>query len=66
MRNELTEVKIYLQLLPTAQRLFEINLMIPDLINDNYPGTNINRKYSTIKQLKKLKEDILIEEQYTL
>ena len=62
MRNELTEFKVYLQLLPPAHRLFEINLMIHDLINDNYLGTNINRKYSRIKELKKLKEDILIEE----
>ena len=46
MLNELTEFKVYLQLLPPPQRLFEINLMIHDLINDNYPGTNINRKYS--------------------
>ena len=62
MRNELTEFKVYLQLLPPAQRLFEINLMIHDLINDNYPGININRKYRRIKELIKLKEDILIEE----
>ena len=52
MRNELTEFKVYLKLLPPPQRLSEINLMIHDFINDNYPGTKINRKYRRTLKIK--------------
>ena len=60
MHNVYTEFKKYLQFLSLEDQLLEINFFIEELNNANYPGTNINRKYHRIQQLKKLRHDILL------
>ena len=63
MRNEFTGFKVYLQLLSPQEQIFEINCMIDDLMKDNTSYFNINSKYGRIKELKKLKHKILLDNQ---
>ena len=59
MRNRFTEFKVFLQLLDPQDQLFEIECLIDDSINDNTSYLNIRNKYARIKELQKLKHDLL-------
>ena len=61
MHNKFTSFKMYLQFLSPFELIFEIDLFIDELIHNNHPSNNANKKYSRLKQLKKLKHDILLK-----
>ena len=48
-----------LQLLPLEDQVFEINCLIDDITKDPLVK-NVNKKYARIKELKKLKHDIIL------
>ena len=51
MRNEFTNFKMYLQFLFPLDQIFNIDLFIDDLINNNNPSNSADKKYAKIKEL---------------
>ena len=65
MRNEFTNFKMYLQFLFPLDQIFNIDLFIDDLINNNNPSNSADKKYAKIKELKKLRHDIILNNAIT-
>ena len=61
MRNRFMNFKAYLHFLSPQEQILELNNMIDHFIKNNSQSNNVNRKYNVIKELKKLKHDILLK-----
>ena len=59
MRNRLMNFKAYLHFLSPQEQISELNSLIDYFIKDNSQNNNVNKKCNLIKELKKLKLDIL-------
>ena len=60
MPNKLSDFKEHLQLLTPQQQIYEINWQIDILLKDKTTKYNANRKYSRLKELKRMRNKILL------
>ena len=60
MRNEFTNLKMYLQFLNPMDQISHIDMCINKPTKYNRRGTSPNKKFNRIQQLKKLKHDLLL------
>ena len=60
MPNKLSDFKEHLQLLTPQQQIYEINWQIDILLKDKTTKYNANRKYSRLKELKHMRNKILL------
>ena len=59
MRNEFTIFKKKFTIITLEDQIFEINCLIDDITKDPLVKS-VNKKYARIKELKKLKHDIIL------
>ena len=59
MRNQFTEYKTLLQILPLEEQLDEINNMLESLVNKKYIANIKDRRYDRIKELKDMRNNII-------
>ena len=59
MRNQFTEYKTLLQILPLEEQIDEINDMIESLINKKHIANIKDRRYYRIKELKHMSNNII-------
>ena len=59
MRNQFTEYKTLLQILPLEEQLDEINNMIESLVNKKHIANIKDRRYDRIKELKDMRNNII-------
>ena len=59
MRNQFTEYKTLLQILPFEEQLDEINNMLESLVNKKHIANIKDRRYDRIKELKDMRNNII-------
>ena len=59
MRNQFTEYKTLLQILPLEEQLDEIKNMIESLVNKKHIANIKDRRYDRIKELKDMRNNII-------
>ena len=59
MRNQFTEYKTLLQILPLEEQLDEINNMLESLVNKKHIANIKDRRYDRIKELKHMRDNII-------
>ena len=59
MRNQFTEYKTLLQILPLKEQLDEINNMLESLVNKKHIANIKDRRYDRIKELKDMRNNII-------
>ena len=59
MRNQFTEYKTLLQILPLEEQLDEINNMLESLVNKKHIANIKDRRYDRIKELKDMRNNII-------
>ena len=59
MRNQFTEYKTLLQILPLEEQLDEINNMLESLVNKKHIANIKDRRYDRIKEPKHMRNNII-------
>ena len=59
MRNQFTEYKKMLQILPLEEQIDKINNMIEPLVNKEHIANIKDRRYDSIKELRHMRNNII-------
>ena len=59
MRNQFTEYKKMLQILPLEEQIDKINNMVEPLVNKEHIANIKDRRYDSIKELRHMRNNII-------